>query len=68
MNKIIVPELVDLDSRYLVGLQIYYDTERANDLSGEWNLLMDNTQIIKNRITPEKYYQVQYWFPGAGYK
>ena len=56
------PELVDLGPVYLVGLPFYYELGQVDDLSSPWQKLLDNAAAIPDRIIPEKYYQVQYWF------
>lgn len=56
------PELITLDSLYLVGIPFYHDLKLKNDLSSQWQVLLQNISRIPSRIIPEKYYQVQYWF------
>lgn len=56
------PELVELGPVYLVGLPFYYELGQVDDLSSPWQKLLDNAAAIPDRIIPEKYYQVQYWF------
>ncbi|MCK5128661.1 MAG: AraC family transcriptional regulator [Clostridiales bacterium] len=57
------PELVELEPIYLVGLPFYYDMNQLNDLSDPWSQLTKNISGIENKMSPEKYYQLQYWFP-----
>jgi AraC family transcriptional regulator len=57
------PELIEFGPLHLVGLPFYYDTCRVNDLSKPWSQLTRNIAFIKSRVRPEKYYQMQYWFP-----
>ncbi len=56
------PELIDLGPLYLVGIPFYYEFTAADDLSKQWQNLTNNVSVISNRIIPEKYFQVQYWF------
>jgi AraC family transcriptional regulator len=56
------PELVEMGPIYLVGLPFYYELGQADDLSSPWQKLIENIAAIPDRIIPEKYYQVQYWF------
>lgn len=55
------PEVVIRDKFYLAGIPFYYDVNQINDLSKPWNNLISNIDLLKNRIKPEKYYQMQYW-------
>ena len=56
------PELVTVDSILLVGIPFYYDLKWKNDLSLQWEIFLNNISLIPDRIVPEKYYQLQYWF------
>jgi AraC family transcriptional regulator len=56
------PELVELGPIYLVGIPFYFEMGDHDDLSSPWQRLIDNTSAIPDRVIPEKYYQVQYWF------
>ena len=56
------PELVELEPICLVGIPFYYESCEVDDLSGPWQKLIGNAASIPDRIRPEKYYQVQYWF------
>lgn len=56
------PEEIILDEILLVGVPFYFDLTLQNDLSKPWANLISNVKQIKNRIAPEKYYQMQYWF------
>ncbi len=62
-NRTANPVIVKLGPVHLIGLQFYCDMDNTKDLSAQWDLLMSNIHRIENRIQPEKYYQVQYWFP-----
>ncbi len=56
------PELVELPSKTLVGISFFVaDSNKAIDLSGEWGQFMKESQAIKNRLLPERFYQVQFW-------
>lgn len=57
------PEELHLDELALVGIPFYYDLSLENDLSKPWESLISHSFLIGNRIVPEKYYQLQYWFP-----
>lgn len=57
------PEEVELDKIFLVGMPFYFDVNVHNDLLKPWSELTSNISLIKNRVEPEKYYQVQYWLP-----
>ncbi len=57
------PDLVTLDEILLVGIPFYYDLSQKNDLSEPWGHLVKSLSLIPNRKTPERYYQMQYWFP-----
>lgn len=57
------PELVIKDEIKLVGISFYYDLHLNNDLSEPWGHLMSHLSVIKHRVEPERFYQLQYWFP-----
>ena len=57
------PELVELGPIRLIGIPFYYELWEKDDLSNPWQNLIDNISAIPDKIIPEKYYQVQYWFP-----
>jgi len=56
------PEFIEFGPLYLVGIPFYYELLWKDDLSNPWQNFMNNISAIPNRIIPEKYYQVQYWF------
>ncbi|MCG8572928.1 MAG: AraC family transcriptional regulator [Spirochaetes bacterium] len=58
----IEPELVETGPICLVGIPFYYKFKWQEDLSKPWQNLIDHVSFIKNRIKPERYFQVQYWF------
>ena len=57
------PEELELDEIRLIGIPFYFNLALQNDLSKPWGNLVSHVSLIKNRILPEKYYQLQYWFP-----
>lgn len=57
------PELVRLDPIHLVGIPFYYDMCFKEDLLNPWQNLVNNVSAVSNKVIPERYYQVQYWFP-----
>lgn len=57
------PEFVCMDSIQLVGIPFYYELCFKKDLLNPWQNLIDHVSAIPHKIFPEKYYQVQYWFP-----
>ena len=61
------PELVDYGPLNLIGMPLYYNGDMPGDLSAPWNAFINNIDSIHRRIKPEKYYQVQYWFPNQDY-
>lgn len=56
------PELVEFGPIHLAGIPFYYELGQVDDLSSPWQKLLDNVSSIPDRIIPEKYYQLQYWF------
>jgi len=56
------PRLVILDEFHLVGIPFYFDLALKKDLSKPWSDLVSNASLVKTRVTPERYYQLQYWF------
>lgn len=65
MNHLVklAPELITRGEIKLVGVPFYYDIHLKNDLSEPWGHLMSHLDLIKNKIEPNKFYQLQYWFP-----
>ncbi len=61
------PELVDFGPLSLIGMPLYYNSEMPEDLSAPWHAFEKNINTISGRVVPEKYYQVQYWFPNQDY-
>lgn len=57
------PELVEKNEIKLVGIPFYYHIMLKNDLSEPWSHLINQLSNIKNVIKPERFYQLQYWFP-----
>ena len=61
------PELIESEPLCLVGMPLYYNEDMLEDLSAPWNMFINNVETITARVIPEKYYQVQYWFPNQDY-
>lgn len=60
--RCVPPELVELPEVTLVGISFFLsDDAEVTDLSKEWARFMNEIQTVKHKITPERYYQVQYW-------
>lgn len=59
----LIPETVIKNEIKLVGIPFYFAINQNKDLSEPWEHLMNNLEFIKNRTHPEKFYQLQYWFP-----
>jgi AraC family transcriptional regulator len=56
------PGLIEMSEKTLVGIAFFIeDNTEINDLTKEWYRLFNKVHSIKNRIIPERYYQVQYW-------
>lgn len=57
-----LPELVKLDETMLAGFSFFYgNVSKISSLAKEWSQLGGEVHTIKNRIIPERYYQVQFW-------
>jgi AraC family transcriptional regulator len=56
------PDIIYKGPLYLVGIPFFYDVSMIDDLSDAWAQLINNNHLIKNKTTPENYFQVQYWF------
>jgi AraC family transcriptional regulator len=56
------PEALEFGPLYLVGIPFYYEMLWKEDLLNPWERFTANISLIPDRIVPEKYYQVQYWF------
>ena len=61
------PELIDFGPLHLIGMPLYYSEDMPDDLSAPWNAFVNNVNSITSRVIPERYYQVQYWFPNQDY-
>jgi AraC family transcriptional regulator len=57
------PVLLEMGPLYLTGIPFYFEAGWMEDLANPWQYLHKNISVIKNRIIPEKFYQMQYWFP-----
>jgi AraC family transcriptional regulator len=56
------PKLIELPQKILIGISFFLaDDSKVMDLSNEWNQFTSEVKNIKNRIKPERFYQVQYW-------
>ena len=56
------PSLVHLPRKIVVGISFFISDKRgAIDLSDEWRQFMTGVDKIRNRRTPERFYQVQFW-------
>jgi AraC family transcriptional regulator len=61
-TRSVPPELVELPEKTLVGISFFIsDDTEITDLSKEWARFLNEVHTIKNKTTPEHYYQVQYW-------
>ncbi len=58
-----VPEIIDLGSIKLVGIPFFFDVNIKNDLTYQWELLMNNLDKIPMISEPHRFYQLQFWFP-----
>jgi AraC family transcriptional regulator len=57
-----LPEVVELPQKFLTGISFFLgDDSKINDLSKEWGQFMQEVNFLKNRLQPERFYQVQYW-------
>ena len=55
-------DLLELPEKILIGISFFLgDDSKVTDLSKEWNQLKQEVQNIKNKLKPERFYQVQYW-------
>lgn len=58
------PEIVELDQILLVGISFFCDLTKVNDLSKEWDMLIQQIDSIKHVKQPVKHYQMQFWHQG----
>lgn len=57
------PEIIELNKKIIVGTSFFIkDNAKISDLSSEWSLFMSEIGNIKNKVVPEKLYQIQYWY------
>jgi len=57
-----LPQAAELPQKFLTGISFFLgDDSKINDLSKEWGQFMQEVHTIKNRLQPERFYQVQYW-------
>ncbi len=56
------PQIIELPRIILAGISFFLrDDTQITDLSKEWGQFTQEVQAIKNRIQPERFFQVQYW-------
>jgi len=56
------PELVELGQKILVGIAFFMpENARIHSLSKEWGQFMNEVDLIPGKISPQCFYQVQYW-------
>ena len=56
------PQVTELSRIILSGISFFLsDDAKITDLSKEWNQFTGEVHSIKNRLQPERFYQVQYW-------
>jgi len=56
------PELVECEERLLAGISFFvHNEDEVEDLSREWTLFLNEVHTIRAKITPERFYQVQFW-------
>ncbi|MBN2521791.1 MAG: AraC family transcriptional regulator [Bacteroidales bacterium] len=56
------PVLLELEERILAGISFFISNDNEiNDLSKEWGQFMSEVPSIKNKVLPERFYQVQFW-------
>jgi AraC family transcriptional regulator len=56
------PELIEMPEKMMVGISFFIsDDTEITDLSKEWMRFINEAHIIKNKVIPECYCQVQYW-------
>jgi AraC family transcriptional regulator len=61
-TKNVPPEVVELPQILLTGISFFIsDNTKIKDLSKEWGQFTQELHTIKNRLKPERFYQVQYW-------
>ncbi len=56
------PKLVHKEEIKLVGIVFYHDIHLKNDLSDPWSHLMRSLDAINHKVTPSRFYQMQFWF------
>jgi AraC family transcriptional regulator len=56
------PQIIELPRIILSGISFFLrDDSAIIDLSKEWGQFTQEVHTIKNRLQPERFYQVQYW-------
>ncbi len=57
------PEVMMLPEILMAGVSFFVsDFSKELDFSGIWGQFMNEVSAIENRVKPERYFQVQYWF------
>jgi AraC family transcriptional regulator len=56
------PTFVSREEIKLVGIPLYHDIHLKNDLSEPWSHLMHSLETIKHKLSPCRFYQMQFWF------
>lgn len=57
-----LPQVIELPQIILSGISFFLsDDSKITDLSKEWGQFTQEVHTIKNRLQPERFYQVQYW-------
>ncbi len=56
------PKLIELPQIILTGITFFVsDDETLTDLSKQWNQFINEVDVIKNTVSPHRFYQVQFW-------
>ena len=56
------PQVIELHRKYLTGISFFLANDcKVCDLSRQWDQLRREVDTIKDRLKPERFYQVQYW-------
>jgi AraC family transcriptional regulator len=57
-----LPQVIELPKRILSGISFFVsDYSKIKSLSKEWTQFTQEVHVIKNRLKPERFYQVQFW-------
>jgi len=56
------PTLVEQEAQILVGISYFIKGDlKGLNLSREWSGFMNSIKLIHNKVTPENYFQIQFW-------